>query len=141
MKSAICRGSMILGAGKSTTGGQRKSKCVTKLEKIPFLGVNSSIKKKRPGTDFVSIPGSFMVPVTGLEPVRCRQRWILSPLRLPFHHTGRCFNSIHHCRKNSKKKLLSFSFSFRADQLSMDICLFSAILYTERSWGNEATLL
>ena len=32
----------------------------------------------------------FLVPVTGLEPVRCRQRWILSPLRLPFHHTGRC---------------------------------------------------
>ena len=31
-----------------------------------------------------------VVPVTGLEPVRCRQRWILSPLRLPFHHTGRC---------------------------------------------------
>ena len=30
-----------------------------------------------------------VVPVTGLEPVRCRQRWILSPLRLPFHHTGR----------------------------------------------------
>ena len=30
------------------------------------------------------------MPVTGLEPVRCRQRWILSPLRLPFHHTGRC---------------------------------------------------
>ena len=37
-----------------------------------------------------------LVPVTGLEPVRCRQRWILSPLRLPFHHTGRCFDSIHH---------------------------------------------
>ena len=39
-----------------------------------------------------------LVPVTGLEPVRCRQRWILSPLRLPFHHTGmmrlRCFYSI-----------------------------------------------
>ena len=32
----------------------------------------------------------FMVPVAGLEPARCRQRWILSPLRLPFHHTGRC---------------------------------------------------
>ena len=31
-----------------------------------------------------------LVPVTGLEPVRCRQRWILSPLRLPFHHTGKC---------------------------------------------------
>ena len=26
---------------------------------------------------------SELVPVTGLEPVRCRQRWILSPLRLP----------------------------------------------------------
>ena len=33
---------------------------------------------------------SDLVPVTGLEPVRCRQRWILSPLRLPFHHTGMC---------------------------------------------------
>ena len=39
----------------------------------------------------------FLVPVTGLEPVRCRQRWILSPLRLPIpshrqgksHYTGR----------------------------------------------------
>ena len=35
-----------------------------------------------------------LVPVTGLEPVRCRQRRILSPLRLPFHHTGRCLYSI-----------------------------------------------
>ena len=25
----------------------------------------------------------ILVPVTGLEPVRCRQRWILSPIRLP----------------------------------------------------------
>ena len=25
----------------------------------------------------------FLVPVAGLEPARCRQRWILSPLRLP----------------------------------------------------------
>ena len=37
-----------------------------------------------------------LVPVTGLEPVRCRQRRILSPLRLPFHHTGRYLNSIVH---------------------------------------------
>ena len=29
-----------------------------------------------------------LVPVTGLEPVRHRWRRILSPLRLPFHHTG-----------------------------------------------------
>ena len=30
------------------------------------------------GSDYMGL-----VPVTGLEPVRCRQRWILSPLRLP----------------------------------------------------------
>ena len=29
-----------------------------------------------------------LMPVTGLEPVRHRWRRILSPLRLPFHHTG-----------------------------------------------------
>ena len=29
-----------------------------------------------------------MVPVTGLEPVQCCHRGILSPLCLPFHHTG-----------------------------------------------------
>jgi len=63
MKSAICRGLMTLGVVKSTSGGQRKSKCVAKLEKIPLFGVNFSIKKKRPGNDFVSIPGSFMVRV------------------------------------------------------------------------------
>ena len=32
---------------------------------------------------FVSLAGAILVPVTGLEPVRCRHRWILSPLRLP----------------------------------------------------------
>ena len=30
------------------------------------------------GSDYIGL-----VPVTGLEPVRCRHRWILSPLRLP----------------------------------------------------------
>jgi hypothetical protein len=59
---------VILGAGKNTSGGQRKSKCVAKLEKTPLLGVKVRIKRKRPGTDFVSIPGSFMVAEAGLEP-------------------------------------------------------------------------
>ena len=31
---------------------------------------------------------SEMVPVVGLEPTRCRHQRILSPSRLPFHHTG-----------------------------------------------------
>ena len=47
-----------------------------------------------------------MVPVTGLEPVRHRWRWILSPLRLPFHHTGRCYGIIHYLFQNSKGKVL-----------------------------------
>ena len=68
MKSAIYGVLVILGAGKSTSGGQRKSKCVAKLEKIPLFWVKSHIKRKRPGTDFVSIPGSFMVAEAGLEP-------------------------------------------------------------------------
>ena len=29
------------------------------------------------------IVDGFLVPVAGLEPARCRHRWILSPLRLP----------------------------------------------------------
>ena len=51
---------MICRPGESTISGQRKGKCVAKLEKIPLFGVKVRIKKKRPGTDFVSIPGSFM---------------------------------------------------------------------------------
>ena len=46
-----------------------------------------------------------MVPVTGLEPVRHRWRRILSPLRLPFHHTGRCLTSILYFPVNCKQKL------------------------------------
>ena len=30
----------------------------------------------------------ILVPVVGLEPTPCRQERILSPSRLPFHHTG-----------------------------------------------------
>ena len=59
------------------------------VEKLPDYGglriTAGQIKKKPVASQRVSL-----VPVTGLEPVRCRQRWILSPLRLPFHHTGRC---------------------------------------------------
>ena len=29
-----------------------------------------------------------MVPVVGLEPIRCCHQRILNPSRLPFHHTG-----------------------------------------------------
>jgi len=36
-----------------------------------------------------------MVPEDGLEPSRYLYRWILSPLRLPFHHSGICLYIIH----------------------------------------------
>ena len=48
----------------------------------------------------------ILVPVAGLEPARHRWRWILSPLRLPFHHTGNYQHSIHHLFQNSKGKFL-----------------------------------
>ena len=37
------------------------------------------------GTELSS---SDVVPVAGLEPARCCHQGILSPLRLPFRHTG-----------------------------------------------------
>ncbi len=53
----------------------------------------------------------YLVPVTGLEPVRCRQRWILSPLRLPFHHTGTyAMHYISSFRKYQEEKSIVFSY-------------------------------
>ena len=64
-------------------------------------------------TDSKKIPaplgvGIFLVPVTGLEPVRHRWRWILSPLRLPFHHTGGYPGIIHQVFENSKQKMSAY---------------------------------
>ena len=47
--------------------------------------IRTHLPQGRSGSDYIGL-----VPVTGLEPVRHRWRWILSPLRLPFHHTGNC---------------------------------------------------
>ena len=57
--------------------------------RLARIARNKQIIRTRPrlgrtGSDYIGL-----VPVTGLEPVRHRWRWILSPLRLPFHHTGR----------------------------------------------------
>ena len=66
-------------------------KLVEKLvEKQPYRGgVKITVGEKKNPKPVATQQISDLVPVTGLEPVRCRQRWILSPLRLPFHHTGR----------------------------------------------------
>ena len=63
---------------------------VALLHKIPTKKLSTKRQMIRthpplggPGSDHF-----HLVPVTGLEPVRHRWRWILSPLRLPFHHTG-----------------------------------------------------
>ena len=46
----------------------------------------------------------FLVPVVGLEPTRCRHQRILSPSRLPFHHTGVSLSSIYHPEGKFKRK-------------------------------------
>ena len=48
-------------------------------------GVQSKKSQPPKATGFFEPYGacSDVVPVAGLEPARCRQRWILSPLRLP----------------------------------------------------------
>ena len=48
-----------------------------------FATVRPSRIKKRRETSRL-----FLVPLIGLEPIRCRHRGILSPLRLPFRHSG-----------------------------------------------------
>ena len=48
----------------------------------PTISARGKTKEKAgPGTRIAS--RLSLVPVAGLEPARCRHRWILSPLRLP----------------------------------------------------------
>ena len=70
----------------------KNKKVIEKLIENCSLGSGLTITAgKEKGPKPIENQGLWaVVPVTGLEPVRCRQRWILSPLRLPFHHTGRC---------------------------------------------------
>ena len=69
----------------------RHKELVEKLVELrPYRGgLKITAGKRKPPKPLENKGFWDLVPVTGLEPVRCRQRWILSPLRLPFHHTGR----------------------------------------------------
>ena len=49
---------------------------------------------------------SDMVPVTGLEPVRCRQRWILSPLRLPIPSHRQVRNLLYSDEKKKARRIV-----------------------------------
>ena len=56
--------------------------------RLARIARNKQIIRTRPrlgrtGSDYIAL-----VPLTGLEPVLNRFRWILSPLCLPFHHSG-----------------------------------------------------
>ena len=46
-------------------------------------GLTSASSKERSPKPLEALRILSLVPVTGLEPVRHRWRWILSPLRLP----------------------------------------------------------
>ena len=50
---------MILGAGKSTSGGQRKGKCVAKFRKSPCFGVKEHIKIPTLADTIVSNKGRY----------------------------------------------------------------------------------
>ena len=56
-------------------------------DQLPAHTYEEAQKGKKKSSVLIQLSGWLrtldMVPVTGLEPVRCRQRWILSPLRLP----------------------------------------------------------
>ena len=58
--------------------------------------------------------GSLLPPLAAfpslprLSPKRRRRQQILSPLCLPFHHTGRCLTSIVHFGQNCKRKIAAF---------------------------------
>ena len=55
-----------------------------------------------------------MVPVAGLEPARCRHRWILSPLRLPIpSHRQVCSSIVLHPGANCKYNLFNFLDGYR----------------------------
>ncbi len=67
------------------------------LVRLPFRKGRRSQRIRsfrRPGGSGVQLASSDVVPVVGLEPTRCRHQRILSPSRLPFHHTGMCIEYI-----------------------------------------------
>ena len=49
----------------------------------PPCSIPSVIAKKKTSTNLRLVDAPFVVPLTGIEPVRCCHRGILSPLRLP----------------------------------------------------------
>ena len=59
------------------------------IEYHPFCsGLTIASSKQKSPKPLEPLRVLDLMPVTGLEPVRHRWRRILSPLRLPFHHTG-----------------------------------------------------
>ena len=61
------------------SNNSRKSLVHRNLLVFGGVGVDTEQRKTPETYSFES----FLVPVAGLEPARCRHRWILSPLRLP----------------------------------------------------------
>ena len=71
-----------------TITANRQALVDTFVDKV-WLYDDRNAKIRYKVTDFHK--GSFLerlVPEVGLEPTRGRPHWILSPARLPFHHSG-----------------------------------------------------
>ena len=93
------RGCGNYGFASSATGG---SKPQFPRHVIHYCSRSSPdpMTKRKEGTS----PSFLLVPVVGLEPTRCRHQRILSPSRLPFHHTGVSLSSIYHPEGKFKRK-------------------------------------
>ena len=70
-----------------------------------------------------------MVPVVGLEPTRYRYQRILSPSRLPFHHTGKLLD--YYTLRKAKNQVLFWKF-FPKTRIFSSYDLNSCRLYRKR---------
>ena len=59
-----------------------------------FININNVYACTKEKTFELTKDSYLVVPEIGLEPIRYRYRRILSPLRLPFHHSGTIWSPV-----------------------------------------------
>ena len=90
----------LMDEGKIALMSRMRYRHNKKSRLIPAHTYKEGQKGKKKSSVLIQLSGWLrtldMVPVAGLEPARCRQRWILSPLRLPIpsHRQVPCYYSV-----------------------------------------------
>ena len=87
-----------------TPGGNSPPDCCIWIGSSPSP---LNTKKENPRSGF-----SFLVPVTGLEPVRCRQRWILRPEK-NLEARSNCRELIETCNRKKYRQINDYFHSFQ----------------------------